>query len=159
MSSTDSVSAATIVATDPETAFAIFTEEVDAWWKLGPRFRGAGSTLSFEPGEGGRLIQTDPGGGEFEVGRISVWKPGDRLVMSWRNSNFEPGQITEVEVQFAAAGSGTRVTVLHRGWDALPADHPARHGLEGSAFSSLIGVWWGDLAVSFRCYAADRGAR
>jgi hypothetical protein len=40
--------------------------------------------------------------------------------MSWRNSNFEPGQVTEVEDQFEPADDGIQVTVAHRGWDALP---------------------------------------
>ena len=59
-------------------------------------------------------------------------------------------------VRFEAAGSGTRVTIVHRGWDSLPDGHEARHGLEGAAFSSLIGVWWGDLALSLRSHAARR---
>lgn len=154
MSGTDEVVVTTVVATDAARAFSVFTEEVDGWWKSGPRFRRVGATLRFEPGEGGRLIQTFPDGTEFEVGRIRVWKPGDRLVLSWRNQNFEPDQVTEVDVRFETAGSGTRVTIVHRGWDSLPAGHEARHGLEGNAFSSMIGVWWGDLAVAFRSRAA-----
>ena len=156
MSSTDSVNVTTVVAAEPQTTFAIFTEEVDSWWKVGPRFRASGARMQFESGEGGRLLQTSADGSVFEVGRIRVWKPGDRLVLSWRNQNFEPDQITEVEVRFEAAGSGTRVTIVHRGWDALPADHEARHGLEGRAFSSLIGGWWGDLALSLRSHVAKR---
>lgn len=158
MSATDSVQVTTVVSVDPMTAFAVFTEEVDQWWKLGPRFRGAGGTLRFEPGEGGRLVQTDLDGSEFELGRVQVWKPGESLLLVWRNRNFEPDQETEVEVTFEKAGSGTRVTIEHRGWDTLPADHPARHGLEGEAFSAMMGVWWGDQAVSLRLVAAARAA-
>lgn len=159
MSGTDSVTVTTVVPADADTAFAIFTQEVDGWWKVGPRFRRPGASLRFEPGEGGRLVETTPDGAAFEYGRIRVWKPGDRLVLSWRNHNFEPGQTTELEVRFEPSGSGTRVTIEHRGWDSLPAEHPARHGLEGAAFSSLIGVFWGDLAVSFRARAAGTRAR
>lgn len=159
MSGTDSISVTTVVAVDPDSAFRVFTDEVDSWWKTGPRFRAAGATMRFEPGEGGRLIQRLPDGSEFEHGRIRVWKPGDRLVLSWRNQNLEPDQITEVEVRFESAGSGTRVTIVHRGWDSLPADHEARHGLAGPAFSSLIGVWWGDLAVSLRSHTQARARR
>lgn len=57
---TDRVVVTTVVAVDPETAFSVFTERVDAWWKHGPRFRtgvrGA-SSMRFEPGVGGRLLE------------------------------------------------------------------------------------------------------
>ena len=78
MSGTDSITMTTVVPADPATAFGVFTEEVDGWWKTGPRFRSAGGTMRFEPGEGGRLIETRPDGTEFRYGRISVWKPGVR---------------------------------------------------------------------------------
>jgi hypothetical protein len=48
------------------------------------------------------------------------------------------------------------VVIEHRGWDALPPDHPARHGLEGPAFSAMMGVWWGDQLVSLRSRAGAR---
>jgi hypothetical protein len=31
-------------------------------------------------------------GKEFEVGRITVWKPGERLALCWRHATFAPGQ-------------------------------------------------------------------
>ena len=154
-SAPDSVVVTTVVAADATTTFSLFTEDVNSWWKQGPRFRGAGGTLQFEPGEGGRLVQRDIDGSEFEFGRISVWKPGDRLVFGWRNRNFAEGELTEVDVQFEAVGTSTRVTVVHRGWGALRADHPARHGLEGAAFGAMMGVWWGDQALSLRLWRSD----
>ena len=83
MSATDCVRVTTLVAADPATAFELFTVEVDAWWRRGPRFRhglGRPSVMRFEGGEGGRLVElyTDEAGGAFEVGRVLVWKPGDR---------------------------------------------------------------------------------
>ena len=50
-SPTDSIVVTTVVAADASTTFALFTEDVNLWWKQGPRFRGAGGTLRFEPGE------------------------------------------------------------------------------------------------------------
>jgi uncharacterized protein YndB with AHSA1/START domain len=155
----DSIRVTTLVSAHPEATFQIFTQEVDSWWKQGPRFRGAGGSLQFEPGEGGRLVQTEPGGAEFEIGRIRVWKPGEALVFAWRNRSFEAGQTTEVEVRFEAAGSGTRVSIEHRGWDSIPADHPAKHGLEGPALGSLLGLWWGNQLLPLRELAVRREAR
>lgn len=55
-SPTDSVVVTTVVPADAITTFALFTEDVDNWWKQGPRFRGAGGTLRFESGEGARRV-------------------------------------------------------------------------------------------------------
>ncbi len=159
--SADSASVTTVVAVDPATAFEVFTEEVDAWWKRGPRFRWRPEregTLRFEPGVGGRLVEVYDEAGEdvFEVGRVLVWKPADRLVFEFRAREFRAGEITEVEVRFEAVDQGTRVSVEHRGWDSLPAGHPVRHGLEGPAFRSMMGLWWADLLGAVRGHAERR---
>ena len=39
MSPEPSVVVTTLVEVDPVTAFEIFTEDVEAWWKQGPRYR------------------------------------------------------------------------------------------------------------------------
>jgi uncharacterized protein YndB with AHSA1/START domain len=162
----DSVTVTTLVAVDPATAFEVFTEEVDAWWKRGPRFRfspGRNGTMRFEPGVGGRLVEIydEATNDVFEVGRVLVWEPAARLVFEWRGRTFEPGQKTEVEIRFEQVTRGTRVTLEHRGWAALPPEHPVRHGLAGEAFTHLIGVWWADLLVAARAHAdaTRRGCR
>jgi hypothetical protein len=73
-----------------------------------------------------------------------------RLVFAWRPAGFAPHEPTEVEVRFEPAERGTRVTVEHRGWDALPAVHPSRHRYTGGAFTSMIGLRWADLLTAMR---------
>jgi len=159
MTSTDRVIASTVVALEPAAAFRIFTDEIDRWWRRGPRFRwltGGDGTLRFEGGLGGRLVEVAADGrDEFELGRILAWEPGAALVFEFRARSFEPGQCTEVEIRFEPVVGGTRVRVEHRGWDALAADHPARHGLAGPAFGGMMEVWWGDLLVAARRHAKD----
>jgi uncharacterized protein YndB with AHSA1/START domain len=147
------------VAVPPATAFEIFTGEIDLWWRRGPKFRHAGKRRGFihlEPYVGGRLFESidSDNGSEpprvFEVGHVLVWEPPERLAFSWRNANFAPDEITRVEVEFVPSRTGTIVTVTHRGWSALRPDHPARHGLQGAAFSRMIGLWWGELLTSLR---------
>jgi uncharacterized protein YndB with AHSA1/START domain len=158
----DAACVSVLVDVTPEDAFEVFTAEIDLWWRHGPRFRIAGrrrGKLFFEPGEGGRLFETfegSRGSRTFEVGKVLVWDPPRRLELEWRGVNFEPGQKTFVEVSFAPSGERTLVTVRHRGWAALPDDHPARHGLVGSAFVRMIGMWWGDLMTALREHAASR---
>ncbi len=96
-SGSDEVEVTTLVAADAELAFAVFTEEIDLWWRHGPRHR----------------------------------TQGER--------------------------SGTRVTIVHRGWDRVPAGHRARNGLVGPAFAALVGLWWGDLLTTLQ--ARVQGAR
>jgi uncharacterized protein YndB with AHSA1/START domain len=149
----------TLVAVDPVRAFDVFTREIGQWWKSGPRYRfdpEKSGTLRFEPGIGGRLVEVHDAktGAGFEVGRVLVWEPGSRLVFEFRGRDFAPGERTEVEVRFEAEGQGTRLTLEHRGWDKIPAGHPARHGFTGRVFGDMIGLWWADLLVAIRARAA-----
>ena len=150
MRPTDRVSVTTVVAADAATAFALFTTEIDAWWRRDSRHQLGPSEgrLRFE---GGRLLQ-----GDFEVGKVLAWEPGARLAFEWRNQAFAPGERTEVEIRFEPEKAGTRLTLVHRGWDSLPRGHKARHGLTGTEFESIVGCWWADLFVSLAAYAARR---
>jgi activator of Hsp90 ATPase-like protein len=120
------------VAVDPATAFEVFTEEIGEWYRSGPYSwndpeRAVG--IRFEPGVGGRLVEVhDEATGEgFEMGRILVWEPGARLVFAYSNVYFPPDPQTEVEVRFEAkGGSGTLVTLEHRGLDRLPPEFVRR---------------------------------
>lgn len=147
--------ASTVVACDPATAFELFTGQIALWWRPSPRRRVGlrGGTLGFEPPR-----PDDPGSGRlcerigdavFEVGRVLVWRPGERLRFEWRAPNFEPGEQTEVEVRFEPTDAGTRVSVEHHGWSAIP-DARLRHGMDDASFESLIGLWWGDVLVALR---------
>ena len=152
----DSARVSVTIAVAPPLAFEIFTEEIDRWWRRGVKFRQSGARSGFlriEPGVGGRLFESVDGDGAshvIEVGRVRVWEPPRLLSFTWRSANYAAHEHTEVDVEFAAAASGTLVTVTHRGLSALRADHPARHGLQGADFSRMIGLWWGEQMSSLR---------
>ncbi len=156
----DAARVSVFVSVPPDAAWGVFTKETDLWWRQGPRFRIAGArrgVLGFEPGPGGRLFETfgePPDARTFTVGRILAWEPPSLLEMEWRGVNFKPHESTRVVVRFVARGDGTLVTVHHSGWSALPAGHPARHGLTGPAVARTIGLWWGDLLTALREYAS-----
>jgi len=136
------------LAVEPVAAFELFTARVDDWWRKGPKYQMLADKrprLHFEPGEGGRLVEIyDDAGDMFEIGRILVWRPGERLVFEWRQPNFLADQVTEVDIAFTRVAGGTRLTLEHRGWAKLPADHPARHGLDDGRFMLLHARWWED---------------
>lgn len=158
----DGASAQVFVAVAPERAFAVFTQEIDLWWRTGPRFRIGGRArgrLAFEPGAGGRLFETfeaASGPRTFVVGAVVAWEPPVRIELEWRNVNFRPDEKTFVEVTFRPQRDGTLVTVRHRGFAALRDDHPARHGLLGAEFCRLMGLWWGDLLTALREHVQAR---
>ena len=62
-----------MVAVDCERAFEVFTAEVDAWWRRGPRFRWCperDGVMQFEPFVGGRFYERTPSGEEFDLGAV-----------------------------------------------------------------------------------------
>jgi uncharacterized protein YndB with AHSA1/START domain len=140
------------VRADPLEAFEVFTRDIAAWWQPSPLFRFTprdGGVLAFEPHEGGRFIETLPSGTVFEIGKITAWEPGRRLVFGWRQATFAKTQNTEVEVRFEAVGSDTRVTVEHRGWDSVPQAHVARHTMPNMVFLERHGAYWRTLLHRF----------
>jgi len=141
------------VKATPERAWGAFVGDIGSWWRANPLFaftpRDPG-VLAFEPGEGGRLIETLASGKVFEIGRIRAWEPPRRLVFGWRQATFAPDQDTEVEVRFETVGEETRVTVEHTGWDSVPAAHVARHGFANQLFLTRHGEWWQALLASYK---------
>ncbi len=142
-----------------ERAFSAFTDQIGQWWKPNGLFQFSEDrtgTLAFEPGPGGRLVETYDDGSTFVVGHIRTWEPPHRLVLSWREANFAPDQETELHVRFDDvddAGDAdpvpqTRVTVEHYGWDRLPPEHAARHGFPLATFQLRFAEWWQDLLRS-----------
>ena len=152
-----SVIVALRVRAAPLRAFDAFTSEIGRWWVPNPLFtltsRGDGR-LRFEPGEGGKLVTTLPDGEEFEVGRITVWQPGERLSLSWRQASFAPSQSTELDVRFEAVGDETRITVQHSGWDTIPRNHVSRHTLDLLLFQRRQADHWRALLISLKATAA-----
>jgi uncharacterized protein YndB with AHSA1/START domain len=133
----------------PDVVFDAFTQDIALWWRHEDFFRftpRSPGVLSFEPpdadGQNGRLVETLPRGQVFEIGQVHIWERGVRLLIGWRQATFGPDQETEVEVRFEPAAGGTRVTVEHRGWDAIPQPHVARHGLPLARFLERQGRQW-----------------
>ncbi|HEU0028285.1 MAG TPA: methyltransferase domain-containing protein [Ktedonobacterales bacterium] len=70
--------------------------------------------MRFEPGPDGRITQ-----GDFEVGHVTEWAPGERARLQWRQASWLPEELTEVELRVEPRGAGAQVTLAHRGWGAL----------------------------------------
>lgn len=104
-------------------AFDVFTGGIGRWWpsshKIGPADL---DKPIIEPHAGGRWYELDVDGSQCEIGKVAVWEPPARLVLTWQLTaefKFDPNLVTEVEVQFTPEGSGTRVNLEHRHLERL----------------------------------------
>jgi uncharacterized protein YndB with AHSA1/START domain len=137
------------VNASPERAFAFFTERFDAWW---PRSHHIGSAdmheAIVEPRPGGRWYERGTDGSECDWGEVLAWDPPHRLVLSWHldcdwSYDPDPARASEVEVTFAPAGAGTRVELVHRGFE--------RHRSGGDELRESVGGpgGWGGLLTLY----------
>jgi uncharacterized protein YndB with AHSA1/START domain len=107
------------VATSPERAFRVFTEQMGTWWPLVSHHIGeaAPQTCVIEPYTGGRWFERGVDGSECMWGRVLAWEPPGLLVLGWEldtDWKHNAGLQTEVEVRFTREGAGTRVELEHR---------------------------------------------
>jgi uncharacterized protein YndB with AHSA1/START domain len=110
-----------VLVNAPQThAFAVFTEQHGTWWPLTTHHIGANpaQTAIIEPMTGGRWFERSSDGAECIWGRVLVWEPPHRIVLSWdigADWKYDPRLGTEVEVRFVAEGPATtRVELEHR---------------------------------------------
>ena len=128
--------------------FSVFTDGIDKWW---PREHHIGASplkqAIIEPKAGGRWYSTCQDGSEINVGKVLVWEPPKRLVLSWQITGewkFDPDFVTEVELTFTPEGpKRTRVDLEHR--------NLARFGVAADATRAMFDSpgGWGQTLASF----------
>jgi SAM-dependent methyltransferase len=55
---------------------------------------------------------------------VTQWRPAERVVLEWHGADWDPGEVSQVELRFEPVEGGTRVTLEHHGW-GRPIDDPA----------------------------------
>ena len=101
-------------------AFSVFTERFGSWWPLATHKLGKQDAVTaiIEPKRGGRWFERSADGTECDWGRVQIWEPPRRLVLTWEVSvDWQPDRTiqTEVEVTFVADGPDrTTVHLEHR---------------------------------------------
>ena len=105
----------------PERAFDVFVQQMDVWW---PRrgvfpysFAPEGTRplhIRFEPQLGGRYYETFLDGSEYEIGRIDLYQPPERLSYTWRDPSWSGH--TRIQLSFAAEGEGARLSYEQDGF-------------------------------------------
>lgn len=106
-----------VVARPVDEAFAVFTDEIGAWWPLPTHslFQGEAGGVHFV---GDRLIERATDGRETTWAEVLTWEPPKRLVLAWHPGSAD-GPAGRVELRFTSEGEGTRVELRHDGWEAF----------------------------------------
>ena len=131
------------VATTPDHAFRVFTEELQTWWPVATHSIGEEKvdTIVVEPRSGGRIIERWHDGTEYEWAVFTKWDPPHRFVMDWRPNPDTRRPYTEVQVSFIQQGDVTVVELQHHGWERLGAEAAeARHDYD---------TGWGPVLARF----------
>ena len=103
-----------------EDAFRLYTEGIARWWPYATHSveKENVETVVFEAREGGRIYERAKSGDEHVWGTVLTWEPPSKIVHSWHPSRSED-TAQRVEIRFGADGSGTRVELVHTGWEEL----------------------------------------
>lgn len=139
------------VNTSQARAFEVFTSGLGQWWPLD---HGIGKTprkaAVMETRLGGRWYELAEDGTETTVGKIIVWEPPRRFVMTWDiNSQWKPDSTvsSEVEVSFIVEGTdATRLELEHRKFEQLGAE-------PGEKMRKDVDGGWPGLLERFRIAA------
>jgi uncharacterized protein YndB with AHSA1/START domain len=129
-----------VVRSDQAHTFTTFVRTIGAWWPVQPFSAGKDRVrdITVEERPGGRVYETWHDGTVVDWGELLAWEPPRRFVMTWA---MTPAS-TEVELSFAVLGPAlTRVTVEHRGWEALTSEQLGEDcalpgGYTGGAYSA-----------------------
>jgi len=151
METAPAVSQSIEVRVDPTTAFDLYTDKINRWWKRDSWYwndRDRARGLRIEPWVGGRFVEVyDEANSEgFEIGRVRVWEPGRRVVYSWRQADWQPGEEMEIEVTFEPAATGTLVTINVRGWERVTGGAEVGRGY-GEGAKELL-AWYAEAAAT-----------
>ena len=113
-------------------AFELFTDGMAAWWPLAQHSLGQADAkgCGIEGRVGGVLWEETNDGTRHVWGTVLAWEPPGRLVFTWHPGR-EESLAQQVELTFAADGDGTRVELVHTGWEVLgPAAVATREGYD-----------------------------
>lgn len=138
-----------------ERAFRFFTDSFHTWWPPEHHIGGADpARVVLEPGTGGRWYERGVDGSECDWGRVLVWEPPHRLVVTWQISGEwkydpDPGHASEIEIRFTADGPDRTVVALeHRLLDRLVGGRAVRDAVGGTGgWSALLAVYAGAVTA------------
>jgi len=107
----------------PEQAFDLFVGGMGRWWPLSTHSVATDEAQDVRIDErvGGTISELTRDGVEHEWGVITAYEAGSRFQFTWY-PGLPADAGTNVDVRFDATESGTRVTLVHTGWEVRGDD-------------------------------------
>jgi uncharacterized protein YndB with AHSA1/START domain len=137
----------------PDVAFDYFTRDIGRWWPLAiyscSESRAAG--VSFDGRVGGKLTEVDVDGKAYVWGTVLAWERGRKVSFTWHPGKSPDTPLT-VAITFDVAGTGTRVRLVHSGWDRLGA-------IAGEAREGYAKGWPTVFAQLYKGYCDEAASR
>ena len=113
----DPVVVSVFVKADAERAFDAFTGEMTSWWPLTEISISKPDRVVVEARQGGEIYEVN-GGLSHHWAWITAWERPRRIAVEWKVDEDAPVP-TAWEATFTPEGEGTRLTLVHTGWEAL----------------------------------------
>jgi uncharacterized protein YndB with AHSA1/START domain len=131
----------------PEDAFRVFTAEIATWWPMSTHSRSGERTrtVAIEGHVGGRVYETDDAGNDHLWGTVTAWDPPNVVAFTWQLGREESHE--NVEVRFEPDGDGTRVTLLHDGWEKRIDEASDRFRSYDTGWDYVFGECFGRAAA------------
>jgi len=120
MTTSEPIVLAIELALSPVRAYAAFAERFGEWWPAASHSlsRDSATSCRLDARLGGAVLERTPDGTLHTWGEVLEVEPGRRIRFSWY-----PGREREsaqwIDVDFAPAAGGSRVTLTHGGWEVL----------------------------------------
>ncbi|MEJ3658459.1 SRPBCC family protein [Actinomycetes bacterium KLBMP 9759] len=137
------------VAVPIEKAFEVFTGSIDTWWPHQFHLGKADvDEVVLEPVQGGRWYERGVDGTECDWGRVLLWEPPHRVVITWQiNGSWQfdpdPDHASEIDVRFTATGpSETTVALEHHSFERLVGGGTINDAIRGGGgWTFLLDVY------------------
>ena len=139
-----------LVEAGRDLAFAVFTDQISAWWPIGDHsVHGAGATVAFvDPGVGARIVESKDDADDAVWGTVTRWEPGELVAFTW-HPGMGSNAASQVTVTFEDEADGrTLVTLVHTGWEIFGEEAAqAREGYE-RGWPVVLGAYAAEVAGS-----------
>jgi uncharacterized protein YndB with AHSA1/START domain len=130
-----------VVRCTPEHAFRTYTERMSDWWPFaGHSIHDDVDRVVWEGRVGGRVYEVAKTGEEGLWGTIIAWDPPHALAMTWHPGRSEETS-QELEIRFTPEADGTRVEVVHTGWERVGPDFRERMAGYDKGWGTVLGLF------------------